>query len=250
MGTSYNPRIVTDGLVFCVDAANKRSYPGAGTKWTDLTANKNNGTLTNGPTFDSANAGSIVFDGTNDYVNCGPTNDIIGNNPAAISLSAWFKTDNNSQKFYIASFKRFSSSSTLLSITVNQAGDVTNNTDFIQNYLGFLYDIGDSGGDTGGGHKWLTVNNSTFYGKWNQITATVDVNAATLYLNGVQVGQNTTNAFTGPSRTDPTADFTIGTFLGTSLFADANISQVHVYNRVLSASEVQQNYLATKGRYQ
>ena len=136
-----------------------------------------------------------------------------------------------------------------MSITINQAGDVTSNNNFIQNYLGFLYDIGDSGGDTGGGHKWLTVNNSTFYGKWNQITATVDVNAATLYLNGVQVGQNTTNAFTGPSRSDPSADFTIGAF-GTSLFADANISQVHVYNRVLSASEVQQNYLATKGRYQ
>jgi len=138
-------------------------------------------------------------------------------------------------------------------ISVNKLIKVYENSEefrnFIQNYLGFLYDIGDSGGDTGGGHKWLTVNNSTFYGKWNQITATVDVNAATLYLNGVQAGQNTTNAFTGPSRTDPTADFTIGAF-GTSLFADANISQVHVYNRVLSASEVQQNYLATKGRYQ
>ena len=178
-------------------------------------------------------------------MNFGPTNDIVGNNPAAISLSAWFKTDNNSQMFYIASLKRLSSLSTLVSITVNQA----NINNLSANYLGFLYDVGDSGGDNGSGHKWLTVNNSTFYGRWNQITATVDVNAATLYLNGVQVGQNTTNAFTGPSRTDPTADFTIGAF-GTSLFADANISQVHVYNRVLSASEVQQNYLATKGRYQ
>ena len=251
MGTSYNPRIVTDGLILCLDAANKRSYPGAGTTWTDLTANKNNGTFTNmtSSNFNAGNAGSLTFDGSNEYVNCGPTNDIIGNNPAAISLSAWFKTDNNSHAFYIASLKRFSSNSTLVSITINQAGDVTNNTNFIQNYLGFLYDIGDSGGDTGGGHKWLTVNNSTFYGKWNQITATVDVNAATLYLNGVQAGQNTTNTFAGPSRTDPSADFTIGTF-GTSLFADANISQIHVYNRVLSASEVQQNYLATKGRFQ
>ena len=47
MGLSHSPRIVTDGLVLCLDAANKRSYPGAGTTWTDLTANKNNGTLTN-----------------------------------------------------------------------------------------------------------------------------------------------------------------------------------------------------------
>ena len=242
MGTSYNPRIVTDGLVFCVDAANKRSYPGVGTKWTDLTANKNNGTFTNmtSSNFNAGNAGSLTFDGGNEYVNFGPTNDIVGNNPAAISLSAWFKTDNNSQMFYIASLKRYSSFSTLVSITVNQA--TTNN--LAANYLGFLYDVGSSPA-----HQWLTVNSSAFYGRWNQITATVDVNAATLYLNGVQAGQNTTNTFAGPSRDDPSGDFTVAAF-GTSLFADANISQVHAYNRVLSASEVQQNYLATKGRYQ
>ena len=44
MGTSYNPRIVTDGLVLCLDAAIKRSYPGAGTTWTDLSKQENNGT--------------------------------------------------------------------------------------------------------------------------------------------------------------------------------------------------------------
>ena len=69
MGLSHSPRIVTDGLVFCVDAGDKMSYPGAGTTWTDLSKNRNNGTLTNGPTFNSANGGSIVFDGTNDYAN-------------------------------------------------------------------------------------------------------------------------------------------------------------------------------------
>ena len=68
MGVLYNSRIVTDGLVLCLDAGDKMSYPGAGTTWTDLSKNKNNGTLTNGPTFDSANGGSIVLDGTNDYI--------------------------------------------------------------------------------------------------------------------------------------------------------------------------------------
>ena len=46
MGTSYNTNIVTDGLVGCWDAGNRRSYPGAGATWTDL-AGGNNGTLTN-----------------------------------------------------------------------------------------------------------------------------------------------------------------------------------------------------------
>ncbi len=62
------PTIVRDGLVLCLDAGNSKSYPGSGTTWTDLSGNRNNGTLTNGPTFNSDNGGSIVFDGANDYV--------------------------------------------------------------------------------------------------------------------------------------------------------------------------------------
>ena len=67
MGLAHSPRIVTDGLVLCLDAASKRSYPGTGTVWADLKGG-NNGTLTNGPTFDAGNGGSLTFDGTNDYV--------------------------------------------------------------------------------------------------------------------------------------------------------------------------------------
>ena len=62
MGISYNPRIVTDGLVLCLDAANKRSYPGAGTTWSDLTKNNHNGTLVNNASFNSGNGGGIVLD--------------------------------------------------------------------------------------------------------------------------------------------------------------------------------------------
>jgi hypothetical protein len=65
------PNIVTDGLVLYLDAANQKSYPGTGTTWNDLSGNGNNGTLVNGPTFNSDNNGSIVFDGVDDYVNFG-----------------------------------------------------------------------------------------------------------------------------------------------------------------------------------
>lgn len=239
MGVGYNPRIVTDGLVLCLDAANKRSYPGSGTTWTDRVGG-NNGTLTNGPTFSSDNGGSLVFDGSNDVVNCGPTNNIIGNNPAAISLSVWFKTSSTS-RIYAASLKRNNTESTLLSITINQQDNGSFDANDVANHLGFLYDVGSN-------HQWVTVNNSTFYGKWNQITATVDVNAATLYLNGVQAGQNTSQTFAGPSRGGPTGNFTLGSF-GTQLYLNGNISQSYIYNKVLSADEVRQNYEATKERY-
>ena len=86
MSVKNRNSIVTDGLVFYVDAGNGDSYPGTGTTWSDLVGS-NNGTLTNGPTFDSGNGGSIVFDGTNDYIStqltCGTT----------FTWSVWFKTD-------------------------------------------------------------------------------------------------------------------------------------------------------------
>jgi hypothetical protein len=63
--------IATDGLVLWLDAGIAPSYAGSGTTWTDISGNRINGTLTNGPTFNSANGGSIVFDGVNDYTNLG-----------------------------------------------------------------------------------------------------------------------------------------------------------------------------------
>ena len=74
MAFNFSPKIVTNGLVLALDAANTKSYPGSGTVWSDLTPNGNNGALTNGPTFNSANGGSIVFDGTNDYLQGVSTN--------------------------------------------------------------------------------------------------------------------------------------------------------------------------------
>lgn len=76
MAFRYSPRVVTDGLVFAVDAGNVKSYPGSGTVWYDLSGNGNNGTLENGPTFDSDNRGSIVFDGSDDYVEISYSGDL------------------------------------------------------------------------------------------------------------------------------------------------------------------------------
>jgi len=68
MSVNRGPKIVRDGLVLCLDAADKNSYSGAGTIWKDLSSLNNNGTLTNGPTYSSINNGSVVFDGIDDYV--------------------------------------------------------------------------------------------------------------------------------------------------------------------------------------
>ena len=67
MSVSNNPSIISNGLILALDAADKNSYPGSGTAWTDLSGNGNNGTLINGPTFNTGSLGNIVFDGVDDY---------------------------------------------------------------------------------------------------------------------------------------------------------------------------------------
>ena len=90
MSVKNRNSIVTDGLVFYVDAGNGDSYPGSGTTWSDL-AGSNNGTLTNGPTYSSDNGGSIVFDGANDYV-LFPYNTNFNFQPTeAFTVSIWIK---------------------------------------------------------------------------------------------------------------------------------------------------------------
>jgi hypothetical protein len=68
VGVFAGPEVVESGLVLALDAANRKSYPGSGTTWTDLSGNGNNGTLVNGVGYNSGNGGSLVFDGSNDYV--------------------------------------------------------------------------------------------------------------------------------------------------------------------------------------
>ena len=94
MGCSSGPDIIEDGLVLCLDAASKRSYPGTGTTWTDLRGD-NNGTLTNmdASNFDQANGGSLTFDGTNEDVDVSIQN-IAGFEFGSISI--WFNLDTSS----------------------------------------------------------------------------------------------------------------------------------------------------------
>jgi hypothetical protein len=65
--------IVTSGLTVNLDAGFTPSYPKSGSTWGDLSFSGNNGTLVNGPTYNSSNGGTIVFDGTNDYCDISAT---------------------------------------------------------------------------------------------------------------------------------------------------------------------------------
>jgi hypothetical protein len=226
MATRYNYTggIVTNGLVLNLDAAKTDSYPGTGTTWRDISGNNNNGTLTNGPTFSGiGKQAAIVFDGVDDFVNCGTNSSL--NLSSSYTLSIWLNTTATFDKAIV---QRYSFSGGLypgyaLSLNRSQAGQMD------------LYT-----GETWYTNKGSNINN----GNWNNITITVNSTSCVFYQN------LTPSSFTvAASTSNPTDTLFIGSTEGTNNMYSGNISIVQIYNRALSADEVSQNFNALRGRY-
>lgn len=215
---NYGPKIVRSGLVLALDAADKKSYSGSGTAWNDLSGNNRTGVLTNGPTFSSSKGGAIVFDGTNDCV-------VVDSNASILSTTAYTKT----VWFYTTAY-------------------VNNNII--------------SGGNSGQHAFWLAGSNklnSGHNGNWSTIVSTTTISLNTwyygavtfnttsgwvLYVNGVQEATNgSATTFNG------NGEILIGAFSTGNFVFQGNIASVVVYNRVLSAAEIRQNFNATRGRF-
>jgi hypothetical protein len=221
MAFGNGPKIVTDVLTFVVDAADKNSYPGSGTTWVDLSRSGRNGTLTNGPTFDSANGGSIVFDGVDDYVSC---DDIA---TAYLTLSVWvYKTSTTTNQGICG---RNSNSYTITQI---------NNT--LQVYASTAGTFSDTG-------YVIPLN------EWINIVFTYSgtglSDSQTVYINGTNIFSSAAGSGALPTGRVRGGFFAIGLYTTNSSYWGGRISQVQVYGRALSASEVTQNYNAQKSRF-
>jgi hypothetical protein len=199
----YSPRIVTSGLVLALDAADKLSYPRTGTTWRDLSGNNNTGTLTNGPTFSAANMGSIVFDGTNDYIST-PLQTL--NRP--FTLSVWSNFSN------LTGFQTFIGQDT--SVSIPRVVTNTINT--------------------------VSIN------IWYNFAVTLSSSSISLYQNGVI--QSTTSD-SNVLLTDNTTIVLAAGYYANNItdFLNGKMSSVFIYNRELTATEILQNYNATKSRY-
>jgi len=237
MGISYNPSIVLSGLVLALDAANPKSYPGSGTTWTDLSGNGNTGTLTNGPTYSSANGGSIVFDGSNQYVN---STFSFSSRPFSIncwlyfnSLTGWqtFVGQDTSQSTSFGMIYFQKTSNLFAQSTPRQAN--TFSFAIVNTSNAAIYCTDTS-----------TVNANT----WYNFCASVSTTDIKLYRNGSLV-QTTVNS---DVLATPTGTIKIGAGYFNNAVVDyvnANIPQVQIYNRALTAAEISQNFNALRGRF-
>jgi hypothetical protein len=249
MAVQYaNGKIVTNGLVLALDAADRNSYPGSGTSWTDLSGNENTGTLTNGPTYSSTNGGSIVFDGANDYVSTPLTNV----NNVNFTYSVWFKTS-TTQKSGVIGIRRQACFTTCDVCTWYQAQlYISGNADagIAGNYLvwnQFNYCNGGFQGNRSYFHNTQSVTD----GNWQNVVITSNSTSTVIYLN------NSVISTLGGTATAPkeAASFTIGAASNypsgilSGYYFTGNIAQTLFYNMSLSSAEVAQNYNAQKSRF-
>jgi len=222
MGIDYNSIITTDGLVGYWDAANPRSYSGSGNTWYDLTRNGNNLTLTNSPTFNSSG-----------YFSTGSTGYFTGAGTSSIPTG-----NNNYSMFLFARLSSWTDGRGFMSI-----GDflVTNQSNAFRAYsstLGILI------------HYWWgndlisSNNNGNIQNNlWFYAGVSFDGTTRKIYANNVLVASDTPTSHNVTTTTIQLAKTV------TTEYLQGDISLAKIYNRALSATEILQNYNATKRRY-
>ena len=222
--TYYQGNIVTSGLVFAVDAGNLISYPATGTSTTNLTGSRAIGTLTNGTSFTSDGEGAFVFDGTNDYISF-PNDTSLDSQ--AITMESWSNVNSIFQDGFLF-----------------EKGAVNTQYSNFYNSDGTFYfrTMG------------LSTQDLTFYipsyiavNTWNHIVCTYSSGTKAIYVNGVQVAGQT--GLTGTISTNSSGLYVGAYGVGSGYFINGEIAVSRVYNKALTAQEVNQNFSAQSSRF-
>ena len=216
MSLNHSPKIITDGLVLCLDAASRKSYPGSGTTWFDRSGNGNNGTLVGGVGYNSNNKGTMVFDGADDNISFSTSNLIVN----TVSLWLYIKTAQNGAIICSGS-DVYGSSSWEWSIFIYESN---------------IYFRGNAG-------NFGNINYpaSNYVNKWVNFTLIRNLNSLSyLYENGIYKNQASESSSTN------TNQLRIGK---AGAAANINLGNTLIYNRALSAQEILQNFNATKSRF-
>jgi hypothetical protein len=214
--------VVTTGLQLYLDAGNASSYPGSGTTWTDLSVNGRNGTLTNDPTYSATNGGSIVFDGSNDFVQCSGSLTV-----TAATFVTWIRRNGNQGQYDGILFSRGTTATTGMDFQVS-------------NQIGYTWN---GAGNTYAWQSGLVVPDLT----WCMIAVSVTSTAATAYL--CQTSGITTSTNTVSHTSSLIDDIKIARDEFSTRYFTGNIAIAQLYNIALSADQIAQNFAADRGRF-
>lgn len=232
MSLNHSPKIITDGLVLCLDAADPKSYNGSGTTWFDRSIGRNDFSLINNPTYNGdsfSTSASRYFDGP-------PSNNITGDNQLYLTLSTWVRFTNTSTNRYIVNLKRQATDSTLFGINCNNDG------------VGKFSALFRNRANTA--HLYLNSTLSTYNdNKWHNVTIVADDTVIRLYIDGEFDVEDTSGGI--QSVAGNTALARLGAFnSGTNTHFTGDIAQTLIYRKALTTEENQQNYNALRGRFE
>lgn len=216
---------ITSGLILHLDAANASSYSGTGTTWTDLSGNNYHGTLLNGPTYSATNGGSIVFDGTDDYVSGTLPTTAISN----VTLQGWV----NIQPGRKGPFFRLGSNGVGYSIGQGTTYYTTTGQEVVMLFSGI---------------RWISTGASWNTG-WQMVTMILDGSGVpSAYKNDTLIG-----SYGGSNAGAPSGSYELARVIGDEPGGGGpwagNAGTFWVYNRVLSGAEITQNFNTYKSRY-
>lgn len=219
MATRYSPAIVTSGLVLCLDAANPKSYSGSGTTWADLSGNGYNATLVNAPTFTSDITKYFTLSSTQNFTVSNPIS-----SQAKLSqvwtVSSWVNIDT-----VTSAGARYLISGLNNGVAVEwfDSGTLLYLNGGVDDYYTYGSSIEGSG--------WVMLSfvfrNSDGYRK--------------IYSNDTEI---TTS---GPNNTSTPAGNSATFIIGDNM--RGKISNIMMYNRLLTSTEITQNYNALKSRF-
>ncbi len=232
MGTKYNPRSITNGMILYVDAANTRSYPGSGNTWYDLSGNNRHITLYNTPTFSSTNNGAIDFDAPSSEYGTFTS----PGNLSVFTCEAWIKVNTSP------------ASNTVQAIVTQTYPGVNSRINYSFGFNGVngsgAYDGKINGGFYDGGWR-LTPGFTPTVGVWYHTAITYNGSTIIQYLDGVS---QSTLSYAGTPTGSGSSSFIMRRWDDPN-YLDGVLPMLKLYNRALSAAEIKQNYDATKMRF-
>lgn len=224
----HGPNLVIDGLVFYLDAANVKSYPGTGTDWNDISGNRNNVNLVNGPTFSN---GSFLFNGSDEYGYCADSSNYFDFSNTSFTVSCWIKTTSLDNRIIIEK-----------GADPSDGWGIAINSGIINPYIV-------SGSAFVASRTTIQTYNS---GSWINISAIFTTNTTTQNLNNVSVyvnGQLDQSSLTNKRAYGGSTGYLNICHIGNQPFFLGNIASIQIHNRALSVAEILQNYGALKSRF-
>jgi hypothetical protein len=245
MAFGNGPRIVTDGLVMSLDAADRNSYVSGSTIWNDLSGNTFYGVLTSGSSYNASMGGSIIFDGINDYVDLELMRNQILNYTSSITFDITFNMSQWVSSGYNGIW--------VLGRNPDPGGGIQS---YILSYImggggggRFVVQFGNSDGTTGTSiQSTLQIQTNTVY----NFVYSFNSGSVKLYQNGNLV-QSINNSTTTIYNTNQNKFFIGGDSRynpGTGgRYFSGSVYTARIYNRELSSQEVLQNYNAQKSRF-